>query len=272
MRARIRLLGLLSVAVAALAVAAVAQSATTVERFPLADDVTLCSSGNTVSISGTLLAVTSTTTTQSGGAVETIHFNPHGISGIDATTGTLYRAVGREIRLGYQAADGFIGGELFDTRLELATDWFALGLSTDRPDRFQGHHAEHLLLVGDEASGIEEAIYEAAAGFMTSPMRVRCSSGIRSRPPVPSSMPSTRTAGCTRRSASAHSTRPPSRPSACRAASSSGSSRSSGSPSTPACGARDRRSGRCGSRLSSRRSRTTSSFRWATWRAHNAAS
>ena len=75
----------------------------------------------------------------------------------------------REIRLGYQAADGFIGGEMFDTRLELATDWFALGLSTDRPDRFQGHHAEHLLLVADEASGIEEHIYEAATGFMTSP-------------------------------------------------------------------------------------------------------
>jgi hypothetical protein len=75
----------------------------------------------------------------------------------------------REIRLGYHAADGFIGGELFDTRLELATDWFALGLSTDRPDRFQGHHAEHLLLVVDEASGVDQAIYEAAAGFLTSP-------------------------------------------------------------------------------------------------------
>src|SRR5204863_476872 len=47
--------------------------------------------------------------------------------------------------------------------------WLALGLSTDRPERFQGHHAEHLLLVVDEASGVEEEIYEAAAGFLTSP-------------------------------------------------------------------------------------------------------
>jgi hypothetical protein len=75
----------------------------------------------------------------------------------------------REIHLAYQAAGGFIGGELYDTRLELATDWFAVGLSTDQPERFQGHHAEHLLVVFDEASGIDEEIYEAASGFMTSP-------------------------------------------------------------------------------------------------------
>ncbi len=74
----------------------------------------------------------------------------------------------REIRVGYEAANGFMGGELFDTRLELAADWLAFGLSTDRPERFQGHHAEHLLLVIDEASGVDEAIFEAASGFLTS--------------------------------------------------------------------------------------------------------
>jgi integrase len=75
----------------------------------------------------------------------------------------------REIRLGYQAAAGYFGGELYDTRLELGVDWLALGLSTDRPERFQGHHAEHLLLVIDEASGVDEQIFEASAGFLTSP-------------------------------------------------------------------------------------------------------
>ena len=109
MRARMRLLGLLSVAVAALAVAAVAQSATTVVKIPFAADVTLCSSGNTVSISGTLLTVASTTTTPSGGTVETIHFQPQGISGIDTTTGTMYRAVGltREVTVTHQGGVGF---------------------------------------------------------------------------------------------------------------------------------------------------------------------
>jgi phage terminase large subunit len=75
----------------------------------------------------------------------------------------------REIRVGYEQARGFVGGEIFDTRLELATDWLAFGLSTDRPERFQGHHAEHLLLVVDEASGVAEEIFEASAGFLTSP-------------------------------------------------------------------------------------------------------
>jgi phage terminase large subunit len=53
------------------------------------------------------------------------------------------------------------------TSLEMGEDWFALGLSTNEPERFQGHHADHLLLICDEASGVEEPIYEAAEGFLT---------------------------------------------------------------------------------------------------------
>jgi hypothetical protein len=53
----------------------------------------------------------------------------------------------REIRAGFHTSGGFFAGELFETRL----DWLALGLSTDQPERFQGFHAEHLLLVVDEA-------------------------------------------------------------------------------------------------------------------------
>jgi phage terminase large subunit len=75
----------------------------------------------------------------------------------------------REIRGAFHAAGGFIDGELFEHKLELAPDWFAIGLSTDRPERFQGHHAEHLLLVVDEAAGVDEGIFEAASGFLTSP-------------------------------------------------------------------------------------------------------
>ncbi len=58
-------------------------------------------------------------------------------------------------------------GNLFKTSLEVAPDWFALGLSTDTPERFQGHHANRMLLVVDEASGVDEAIYNAAEGFLT---------------------------------------------------------------------------------------------------------
>jgi len=61
-----------------------------------------------------------------------------------------------------------LGGKLLKTSLNLEEKWFALGLSTDDPDRFQGHHAEHILLVMDEAPGIDPKIYEASKGILTS--------------------------------------------------------------------------------------------------------
>jgi phage terminase large subunit len=53
------------------------------------------------------------------------------------------------------------------TRMVIENDWYMVGVSTDRPERFQGHHAENILLIVDEASGVDERIYEAAEGFMT---------------------------------------------------------------------------------------------------------
>jgi hypothetical protein len=52
-------------------------------------------------------------------------------------------------------------------KLELGSRWFAIGLSTNEPERFQGHHSDHLLLVVDEASGVDERIFQAAEGFLT---------------------------------------------------------------------------------------------------------
>lgn len=39
---------------------------------------------------------------------------------------------------------------------------------SDQPEALQGVHSDHVLLVGDEASGIPEAVFEAAAGSMSS--------------------------------------------------------------------------------------------------------
>ena len=62
-------------------------------------------------------------------------------------------------------------GDCNQTELNLAAEWFAAGLSTDEPERFQGFHGAEggILFIADEASGIEEAIYEAGAGFLTKP-------------------------------------------------------------------------------------------------------
>lgn len=75
----------------------------------------------------------------------------------------------REIRTAHAAAKVPLGGKPNQTDLDLGDGWFALGLSTNEPERFQGHHAEHLLLIADEASGVDQRIFEAAEGFMTGP-------------------------------------------------------------------------------------------------------
>lgn len=60
-----------------------------------------------------------------------------------------------------------IGGKLDLTRLEYDRDHFAVGLSTDEPENFAGHHSPRILLVVDEASGVHERIYNASKGYLT---------------------------------------------------------------------------------------------------------
>ena len=80
--------------IAALSVPAAAQAATTVEKTPFVGAVELCTSGDIVQLSGSLLVAFSETVTPSGGFMVASHFQPQGVSGVDTTTGTLYRATG----------------------------------------------------------------------------------------------------------------------------------------------------------------------------------
>lgn len=73
----------------------------------------------------------------------------------------------REIRKLHHRAGGFFDGKLTETRLDFAPDWYAVGLSTNQPENFQGFHSPHLLFVVDEASGVSQSIFEAAEGFLT---------------------------------------------------------------------------------------------------------
>lgn len=54
---------------------------------------------------------------------------------------------------------------VLDVQIKVDEQWFALGLSTDKPDQFQGFHSPHLLVVVDEASGVVPEIYEAIDGL-----------------------------------------------------------------------------------------------------------
>lgn len=55
------------------------------------------------------------------------------------------------------------------TELTIDDDWFAVGLSTNEPVRFQGHHAPHVTVIIDEATGVDPLIWEAAEGLAVGP-------------------------------------------------------------------------------------------------------
>ena len=74
----------------------------------------------------------------------------------------------REVHRLYHRARYSLGGKLLDTRLEMSEGRFALGLSADTDEEFQGFHSPNMLIVVDEAEGVEETIYEAIESVMTS--------------------------------------------------------------------------------------------------------
>lgn len=76
----------------------------------------------------------------------------------------------REIRRAYAEAKRPLLGRCLNTRYEIAPGWYALGFKAEdtAPDRFQGFHAEHALVVIDEAAGVAEAVYDALDAVLTS--------------------------------------------------------------------------------------------------------
>lgn len=59
----------------------------------------------------------------------------------------------------HKSARYSLGGQLNQTGLEYDTDWYAVGLSTKYPENFFGYHADHILVIVDEAGGVEDAIF-----------------------------------------------------------------------------------------------------------------
>ena len=74
----------------------------------------------------------------------------------------------RQIHSLHRRAPDVLKGKLLDTRLELGEDRYAMGLSADTADQFQGFHSPNMLIVVDEAEGVSDAIYEAIEAVMTS--------------------------------------------------------------------------------------------------------
>ncbi len=74
----------------------------------------------------------------------------------------------RQVRRLYRPAMDLLGGSMFNTRWELAEDRYAMGLSAESADEFQGFHCPNMLIVVDEAEGVSDEIYEGIESVMTS--------------------------------------------------------------------------------------------------------
>ena len=48
-------------------------------------------------------------------------------------------------------------------------EWFAVARTASTPDALQGFHAEHMLYIIDEASGVDDAIFEPVLGALSTP-------------------------------------------------------------------------------------------------------
>ncbi len=73
----------------------------------------------------------------------------------------------RQVRRLYRPARELLGGKMLDTRWELAEDRYAMGLSAESADEFQGFHSPNVFIVVDEAEGVSDEIFEAIEAIMT---------------------------------------------------------------------------------------------------------
>jgi phage terminase large subunit len=91
-----------------------------------------------------------------------------------ATTAPTYRQImsvlWAEITKMYYGARIPLGGELTSGKLMVneKEKWFAIGIPASEEVRFQGLHAEDILVIFDEAAGVPPEIYTAASGNLTS--------------------------------------------------------------------------------------------------------
>lgn len=55
-----------------------------------------------------------------------------------------------------------------DTRVEGGPDWFITGLVATSAEGFQGYHAAHILVIGDEATAVSEEVAQGIVGLLAS--------------------------------------------------------------------------------------------------------
>lgn len=68
----------------------------------------------------------------------------------------------------WQRATVRLPGRLLRTRLDAGADQIAFGFTAREPEKAAGLHAENLLVIVDEASGVDDRLFEVLAGARTS--------------------------------------------------------------------------------------------------------
>lgn len=74
----------------------------------------------------------------------------------------------REMNSAHALSATPLGGRMLDTQYEIDEKWYAMGISSNKPTNFQGLHAEYVLVIVDEAAGIDDPILESIEGLLTS--------------------------------------------------------------------------------------------------------
>lgn len=87
------------------------------------------------------------------------------------TARQVYSLLWSEIRAAHSNSKKPLGYEdPLKTRLEIEANWYAEGFATDKfnLERVSGYHSPHILVVVDEASGVEDNILDALESLMSS--------------------------------------------------------------------------------------------------------
>ena len=108
------------------------------------------------------------------GAGSSYGAGPKGTTSVAILTGPTFRQVQQnawaELERAYQRARGVIGGKLLPgtCRLAMGPRWGVLSFATDKPVNLSGFHGRRVLVMVDEASGVEERLFLSLEGLRAS--------------------------------------------------------------------------------------------------------
>lgn len=97
-----------------------------------------------------------------------INYAPSVVISTAPTNRQVKEVLWKEIHSCYEHAPVDLGGTLLQQQWRIERDWFALGFTATDPDSFSGVHSRHVLIVVDEAAGVDDSIFDPIFGVISS--------------------------------------------------------------------------------------------------------